>query len=33
MKLDAIKKKLDHLESRFYSGQIKTTADWSLIHI
>jgi hypothetical protein len=27
MKLDAIKKKLDHLESRFYSGQIKTTAD------
>jgi len=27
MKLDAIKKKLDHLESRFYSGQIKTTED------
>ena len=27
MKLDAIEKKLAHLESRFYSGQVKSTDD------
>ena len=27
MKLDAIEKKLDLLESRFYSGKVKTTGD------
>ena len=27
MKLDAIEKKLDHLESRFYSGQVKSIDD------
>ena len=27
MKLDAIEKKLDHLESRFYSGQVRSTDD------
>jgi len=27
MKLDAIEKKLDHLENRFYFGKVKTTRD------
>jgi hypothetical protein len=27
VKLDAIEKKLAHLESRFYSGKVKTTGD------